>query len=133
MFTIYEDDEKVFEALVAGASGYLLKKTSFEKICESLVELSEGGSPMSTQIARKVINRIRSTETNDELEILSPRENDVLSYLAKGLLYKEIAIKLNISTNTVRQHIHKIYEKLHVASMTEAVAVAITQKLFPSK
>jgi DNA-binding NarL/FixJ family response regulator len=121
MFTIYEDDEKVFEALVAGASGYLLKKTPFEKICESLVELSEGGSPMSTQIARKVINRLRSTETTTELEILSPRENDVLGYLAKGLLYKEIAIKLNISTNTVRQHIHKIYEKLHVQNRTEAI------------
>ena len=121
MFTIYEDDEKVFEALVAGASGYLLKKTSFEKICESLVELSEGGSPMSTQIARKVINRLRSTETTNELEVLSPRENDVLSHLAKGLLYKEIANKLNISTNTVRQHIHKIYEKLHVQNRTEAI------------
>ncbi len=121
MFTIYEDDEKVFEALVAGASGYLLKKTSFEKICESLVELSKGGSPMSTQIARKVVNRLRSTESTAELEILSPRENEVLNYLAKGLLYKEIAIKLNITANTVRQHIHKVYEKLHVQNRTEAI------------
>jgi DNA-binding NarL/FixJ family response regulator len=121
MFTIYEDDEKVFEALVAGASGYLLKKTSFEKICESLVELKQGGSPMSTQIARKVINRLRSAESTNELEILSPRENEVLNYLAKGLLYKEIANKLGISTNTVRQHIHKIYDKLHVQNRTEAI------------
>ena len=121
MFTIYEDDEKVFEALVAGASGYLLKKTSFDKICESLVELNQGGSPMSTQIARKVINRLRTTESTNELEILSPRENEVLTYLAKGLLYKEIANKMSISTNTVRQHIHKIYEKLHVQNRTEAI------------
>ena len=121
MFTIYEDDEKVFEALMAGASGYLLKKTPFDKICESLVELKQGGSPMSTQIARKVINRLRSTESINELEILSARENEVLNYLAKGLLYKEIAIKLNISTSTVRQHIHKIYEKLHVQNRTEAL------------
>ncbi len=121
MFTIYEDDEKVFEALLAGASGYLLKKTPFDKICESLVELSQGGSPMSTQIARKVINRLQSSEASSELEMLSARENEVLNHLAKGLLYKEIAIKLNISTSTVRQHIHKIYEKLHVQNRTEAL------------
>ena len=121
MFTIYEDDEKVFEALMAGASGYLLKKTPFDKICESLVELYQGGSPMSTQIARKVINRLQSTEATNELEMLSARENEVLNHLSKGLLYKEIAIKLNISTSTVRQHIHKIYEKLHVQNRTEAL------------
>jgi DNA-binding NarL/FixJ family response regulator len=121
MFTIYEDDEKVFEALMAGASGYLLKKTSFEKICDALVELNEGGSPMSTQIARKVINRMRSSESTNSLDILSARENEVLQYLAKGLLYKEIGDKLNIATNTVRQHIHKIYEKLHVQNRTEAI------------
>jgi RNA polymerase sigma factor (sigma-70 family) len=121
MFTIYEDDEKVFEALSAGASGYLLKKTPLTKICESLIELYEGGSPMSTQIARKVINRLRKDEATDIIEILSARENEVLQYLAKGLLYKEIAEKLSISTGTVRQHIHKIYEKLHVQNRTEAL------------
>jgi len=121
MFTIYEDDEKVFEALMAGASGYLLKKTSFEKICDALVELNEGGSPMSTQIARKVINRLRASESSNQVDILSSRENEVLDNLAKGLLYKEIADKLNISINTVRQHIHNIYEKLHVKNRTEAI------------
>ena len=121
MFTIYEDDEKVFEALNAGASGYLLKKAPLGKISESLVELYAGGSPMSTQIARKVINRLRNSETNGNIDILSPRENEVLQYLAKGLLYKEIAEKLSISTGTVRQHIHKIYEKLHVENRTEAL------------
>ena len=121
MFTIYEDDEKVFEALVAGASGYLLKKTSLEKICESLVELNEGGSPMSTHIARKVINRLRTSESTSHLEVLSQRENEVLQYLAKGLLYKEIADKLSISPSTVRQHIHNIYDKLHVQNRAEAI------------
>jgi DNA-binding NarL/FixJ family response regulator len=121
MFTIYEDDEKVFEALMAGASGYLLKKTSLEKICDALVELSEGGSPMSTQIARKVINRLRSNESTNSFEALSPRENEVLQFLAKGLLYKEIADKLSISPSTVRQHIHNIYDKLHVQNRAEAI------------
>ena len=121
MFTIYEDDEKVFEALAAGASGYLLKKTPFNKIAESLIELYSGGSPMSTQIARKVINRLRNKETTGNIEILSGRENEVLHQLAKGLLYKEIAEKLSITTGTVRQHIHNIYEKLHVQNRTEAI------------
>lgn len=121
MFTIYEDDEKVFEALLAGASGYLLKKTSLEKMCDALVELSEGGSPMSTQIARKVINRLRSNESAGNLEVLSPRENEVLQFLAKGLLYKEIADRLSISPSTVRQHIHNIYDKLHVQNRAEAI------------
>ena len=121
MFTIYEDDEKVFEALAAGASGYLLKKTPFNKIAESLIELYSGGSPMSTQIARKVINRLRNKETTGNIEILSARENEVLHQLAKGLLYKEISEKLSITTGTVRQHIHNIYEKLHVQNRTEAI------------
>ena len=121
MFTIYEDDEKVFEALAAGASGYLLKKTPLGKICDSLVELHQGGSPMSTQIARKVIDRLRKNETTNKVEILSSRENEVLQFLAKGFLYKEIADKLSITTSTVRQHIHKIYEKLHVQNRMEAI------------
>jgi DNA-binding NarL/FixJ family response regulator len=121
MFTIYEDDEKVFEALAAGATGYLLKKTPLGKICDSLVELKEGGAPMSTQIARKVIERLHTNETNNRVELLSSRENEVLQFLAKGFLYKEIADKLSISTSTVRQHIHNIYEKLHVQNRTEAI------------
>ncbi len=121
MFTIYEDDEKVFEALAAGASGYLLKKTPLTKITESLLELHSGGSPMSSQIARKVINRLRNKETTGNIEILSARENEVLQQLAKGLLYKEISEKLSITTGTVRQHIHNIYEKLHVQNRTQAI------------
>jgi len=124
MYTIYEDDEKVFDALSAGATGYLLKKTPLSKITDSLVELHEGGSPMSTQIARKVINRLKKDEGEDIIDVLSPRENESLHLLAKGLLYKEIAEKLGISTATVRQHIHKIYEKLHVQNRTEAIIKA---------
>jgi DNA-binding NarL/FixJ family response regulator len=121
MFTIYEDDEKVFEALAAGASGYLLKKTPLSKITEGLMELYAGGSPMSTQIARKVIKKFQHGETPERVESLSPRENEILHLLAKGLLYKEIAARLSISTDTVRQHIHHIYEKLHVQNRTEAI------------
>jgi DNA-binding NarL/FixJ family response regulator len=122
MFTIYEDSEQVFNALAAGASGYLLKKTPKEKILGALQELHEGGSPMSAHIARKVVNYFqKEKETRDTKAQLSPRENEVLELLAKGFLYKEIGEKLNIATGTVRQHIHKIYEKLHVQNRTEAV------------
>jgi len=123
MFTIYEDSEQVFEALTAGASGYLLKKTPQDEIMAALKELYEGGSPMSTQIARKVVAYFqkKGEPQNAEENVLSPREKDVLELLSKGYLYKEIADKLCISTGTVRQHIHKIYEKLHVQNRTEAL------------
>lgn len=122
MFTIYEDGEQVFEALTAGASGYLLKKTPKEKILEALQELHEGGSPMSAHIARKVVRYFQhSKEENKNDASLSSREKEVLELLAKGFLYKEIGDQLNIATGTVRQHIHKIYEKLHVQNRTEAV------------
>jgi DNA-binding NarL/FixJ family response regulator len=119
MFTIYDNDEKVFEALAAGANGYLLKKTPFTKIGEALMELHQGGAPMSTHIARKVIERMRPPGEN--ASVLSSREHEVLGLLAKGLLYKEIGTQLGISTNTVRQHIHNIYQKLHVQNRMEAV------------
>lgn len=122
MFTIYEDSEQVFDALSAGANGYLLKKTPHEKILEALKELYEGGAPMSTHIARKVVAAFQKQEKiNKEVEGLSEREKEVLKLLAGGYLYKEIGDRLGISTGTVRQHIHKIYEKLHVQNRTEAV------------
>ena len=124
MFTVYENDEKVFEALKAGASGYLLKNTGLIHIIESLKELHEGGSPMSANIARKLVKNFQDEEKEDlpsNLTLLSIRENEILQWLAHGLLYKEIAEKLNISTSTVRQHIHRIYEKLHVQNRTEAI------------
>jgi DNA-binding NarL/FixJ family response regulator len=122
MFTVYENDEKVFEALRAGASGYLLKNTGLVQLVESLKELHNGGSPMSANIARKLVTVFRDNQKQtEELQTLSARENEVLQLLAKGLLYKEIADKLSISIATVRQHIHHIYEKLHVQNRTEAI------------
>ncbi len=122
MFTVYENDEKVFEALKAGASGYLLKNTGLVQMIEALKELHNGGSPMSANIARKLVRVFHEKESNAAtLELLSTRENEILQLLAKGLLYKEIAEQLHISTSTVRQHIHKVYEKLHVQNRTEAI------------
>ncbi|MFI5154994.1 MAG: response regulator [Chitinophagales bacterium] len=124
MFTVYENDEKVFEALKAGASGYLLKNTGLIHIVEALKELYLGGSPMSANIARKLVENFQEgarVAVHSEISLLSIRENEVLNLLALGLLYKEIAEKLGISISTVRQHIHRIYEKLHVANRTEAL------------
>lgn len=122
MFTVYENDEKVFEALKAGASGYLLKNTGLLQMVESLKELYEGGSPMSANIARKLVNLFRDpAKETISIDVLSARENEILQLLSKGLLYKEIADQLQITTGTVRQHIHKIYEKLHVQNRTEAI------------
>jgi DNA-binding NarL/FixJ family response regulator len=122
MFTIYEDSEQVYEALAAGASGYLLKKTPPEKILEALKELYEGGAPMSTHIARKVVSFFqKENKAAGEMTQLSNREKEVLALLSKGFLYKEISDQLFISTGTVRQHIHHIYEKLHVQNRMEAI------------
>ena len=122
MFTVYENDEKVFEALKAGASGYLLKNTGLVQLIESLKELHNGGSPMSANIARKLVTVFRREQKETaNIEALSNRENEILQFLSKGLLYKEIADQLSISVSTVRQHIHHIYEKLHVQNRTEAI------------
>jgi len=122
MFTVYENDEKVFEALKAGAAGYLLKNTGLVQLIESLKELHNGGSPMSANIARKLVTVFREQQKESApVDILSNRENNILQLLAKGLLYKEIAEQLSISVSTVRQHIHHIYEKLHVQNRTEAI------------
>ena len=124
MFTVYENDEKVFEALKAGASGYLLKSNGLLHIVEALKELYKGGSPMSANIARKLVKNFQEEmqyETPANVTLLSVRENETLHLLSQGLLYKEIADNLGISTSTVRQHIHRIYEKLHVQNRTEAI------------
>ena len=127
MFTIYEDDEKFFEALKAGAHGYLLKKTPKEKLLEALEELYNGGSPMSTNIARKVIEAFeKKNRPPAELNTLTNKERQILELLAKGFLYKEIADQLHSTRNTIKQHIHHIYEKLHVQNRTEAI-----NKAFP--
>lgn len=120
MFTVYEEDEKVFEALKAGASGYILKKHGSQKIIEALKELYNGGSPMSADIARKVVRAFHQEDTLQDYK-LTKRELDILQLLSKGMLYKEISQQLSISNNTVKQHIHNIYEKLHVQNRTEAL------------
>jgi DNA-binding NarL/FixJ family response regulator len=126
MCTIYEDDEQIFEALSAGASGYILKKTPPGKLLESIQELMDGGSPMSSQIARKVVaafqnKKSESQATESALSVLSKREKEILEMLSKGLLYKEISDAVFISTETVRKHVYHIYEKLHVNNRVEAV------------
>ena len=121
MFTIYEDDEKVFEAIKAGATGYLLKNVELPLIEHALKDLHHGGAPMSAIIARKLINAFQKDPATLRSPLLTERENQVLQLLAKGLFYKEIADVLSISISTVRQHIHKIYEKLHVQNRMEAI------------
>ncbi len=128
MCTVYEEDEKIFEALSAGANGYILKKTAPGKLLEAIKELSEGGAPMSSQIARKVVAVFRGKTVSDNpvqedksISILSTREKEILEHLSKGLLYKEIANSLFISPETVRKHVYHIYEKLHVNNRVEAV------------
>ena len=121
MSTIYEDDENIFESLKAGASGYLLKKTAPSKILDAITEVVNGGSPMSTQIARKVIASFQRKNSIDEVDILTPKEKEILKALAKGLRYKEIANEMNIGIETVRSHARRIYEKLQVQSRTEAL------------
>jgi DNA-binding NarL/FixJ family response regulator len=122
IFTIYENDEKVFDALRAGASGYLLKNTDPSGIVDALKELYRGGSPMSPNIARKLVNVFREKSDNSmHSSLLGKRENQVLILLSQGLLYKEIASQLSITVGTVRQHIHNIYDKLHVQNRTEAI------------
>jgi len=121
MSTIYEDDESIFDSLKAGASGYLLKKTAPVKILESILEVYNGGSPMSGQIARKVIDSFQQKDSIDDSEILTHREKEILKSLAKGLRYKEIALEFNIGIETVRSHARNIYEKLQVQSRTEAI------------
>jgi len=125
VLTVYDDDESIFESLKAGARGYILKKTPPAKLLESILELYNGGSPISSRIARKIVQTFQVLGTSsEERENLSRRENEILAYLAKGYRYKEIAETLFISIETVRTHVRNIYEKLHVRSRTEAVLKA---------
>jgi RNA polymerase sigma factor (sigma-70 family) len=126
MLTVYEDTENIFNALAAGASGYMLKRTSSKELIEAIHEVKRGGSPMTTHIARKVAQSFQKSSGQqraaDELSELSEREQQVLDLLSQGLIYKEIADKLNISYETVHTYIRRIYEKLQVRTRTEAVA-----------
>lgn len=121
MWTTFDDDEKIFEALRSGAAGYLLKNSPPQTIVEAIIDIKRGGSPMSSSIARKVIESFLPKKNASEEYNLTAREREILDWLAKGHRYKEIAARLFISTETVRKHIHNIYEKLHVQSRTEAL------------
>ena len=123
MLTAYEDTENIFNALAAGASGYLLKRTSSAELLEAIRDVKKGGSPMTPHIARKVVQSFqRSAASTQSTENLSEREQQVLDCLSQGFLYKEIAEKLGISYETVHTYIRRIYEKLQVRTRTEAVA-----------
>ena len=120
--SIHDDDETIFEALKNGASGYILKDPiTAVDIVRAIRELSSGGSPMSPFIARKVIHSFQKPVINDTNSLLSQREKEVLEWLAKGLLYKEIAEKLGVGTETVKKHLKNIYQKLHVQNKIEAI------------
>jgi DNA-binding NarL/FixJ family response regulator len=132
MLTVYENTDLIFQALSAGATGYLLKQTPPTELLAAVREVHGGGSPMTGHIARKVVASFQKTgQSSAEFENLTPREREVLDYLTKGFLYKEIAEAMSISYDTVHTHIRKIYEKLHVRSRTEAVAKHLGRGIAP--
>ena len=134
MLTVFDEDEKVFAAIKAGANGYILKNAEPQRLLQAISEVYNGGAPMTPGIAKKILHQFQTILPGEEKDYhLSSREKEVLSLLVDGLSYKMIAAKLNITYDTVRAHMKKIYEKLHVASMTEAVAKAIGENLFPNK
>lgn len=123
MCTVHDEDEKVFEALEAGASGYILKDTKPEELVNAIIDLANGGAPMSSKIARRVVNSFQQKQVErngNHLESLSSREFEILELLVKGQLYKEIAGQLDIAQETVRKHVYNIYKKLHVNNRVEA-------------
>jgi DNA-binding NarL/FixJ family response regulator len=122
MLTVYEDTDQIFKALSAGASGYLLKRSSPTKLLQAIREVHAGGSPMTSSIARKVVASFQKKQASGKQTNLSPREETVLKCLAQGLTYKQIADQLDISIDTIRTYLRRVYEKLHVQSRTEAVA-----------
>jgi len=128
MQTVFEDDENLFESIKAGASGYLLKKATPEKIIDAIREAMEGGAPMSPSIANKVL-RFFQSQPVENTYALTDREKTVLALLVDGLSYKMIADREKISFHTVNSHVRKIYEKLHVHSLGEAVSKALKEKL----
>lgn len=121
MCTSYQNDENVFNAMKSGASGYILKGSSMDDIHHAIIELYEGGAPMSPYIAKKVIGLLNGNQTNPNSFGLSERELEVLSLLSKGMLYKEISDQLSISPNTVKNHCKNIYKRLHVQNKVEAL------------
>lgn len=129
MLTVFEDTERVYASLAAGAMGYLLKSTPPAALIAAIREAHEGGAPMTPGIARKVLQHLHAPAPPAQQHGLNPREQEVLQCLVDGLSYKMVADRLNISINTVRSHIKHIYEKLHVRSNTEAVALTLQRRL----
>jgi DNA-binding NarL/FixJ family response regulator len=128
MLTTYEESDLIFASLRSGASGYLLKNMAPAELVQAIEQVHAGGSPMSMQIARKVVNHFQHIkQPASEMEKLTRREQEILALLAKGFLYKEIADQLGIALSTVRAHLHKVYEKLHVQSRTQAVVKFLAQ------
>ncbi len=128
MLTIFEDSDAVFHSLAAGASGYLVKQTPPAKLLEAIQDVYLGGSPMSREIARKVVQSFQHPVTAADPDInLTKREDEILLYLVKGMLYKEIAALLSISVETVRTHLRHIYEKLQVRTRSEAIVKYLTK------
>lgn len=131
MHTIFDDDEKIFRSLAAGADGYILKNATPVELYHAIKDVSNGGAPMSPGVAKKVLESFRKNDhTEKEIVELSPREKDILQMLTKGFTYKRISSECNISIDTTRTHIKNIYTKLHVNCGTEAVAKAMRLKLF---
>jgi DNA-binding NarL/FixJ family response regulator len=129
MLTIFDDDDKIFQAICNGANGYLLKKTSPSKILESISEVYHGGAPITSSVARRILHLFPKTPArSNEIDKLSSREQEILQLLMKGYSYKMIAAELTITIETVRTHIKRIYEKLHVHSAQEAI-----NKIFPGR
>lgn len=129
MQTVYEDEEKIFASLKAGAEGYILKTASAEKITQSIEEVYQGGAYMTPSVALRVMNFFNSPVKKNEEYHLTPREKEVLKFLSEGLSYKMVADKLGISYFTVNAHVKKIYEKLHVHSLGEAVSLALKNRI----
>lgn len=137
MLTVYEDSERIFQALSAGASGYLLKQSEIGEIHDAILQVQQGGAPMSSHIARKVVTAFRAPPPpapgKASFQDLTARESEILDLLSKGLLYKEIAEQLKVSYNTVNNHVRHIYEKLHVNTRTEAVAIYFESRTSPER
>ena len=129
MQTVFEDDEKIFAAILAGADGYILKKTAPQKLIEGIREVMENGAPMTASVAKQVLKLFQNQPPKTDEYNLTDREKEILGYLVKGMSYKMIADACSITYFTVNMHIKKIYEKLHVHSATEAVSKAIQNKI----
>lgn len=128
MYTVFEDDEKLFKCLCAGANGYLLKKTPPAKLFDAIQEVLEGGAPMSPSIAQRVLSSFRTKESTNKYN-LTPREIEVLQWLVKGYSIKLIAVEMNLAFDTIRSHLKNIYQKLHVNCGKEAIAKALGERI----